>query len=174
MRILGISGSLRAASHNSALLRAATRLAPGNLEVLLYRELGTLPLFNPDLEDPLPPPVAALREQLLACDAVVIASPEYAHGVTGSLKNALDWMVGNESFVHKPVAVWNAAPRSSIAQASLREILRTMSARVIEEASLSVPLLGSSMNEDTIVASPEIGTAIQSALRRLAACATSP
>jgi NAD(P)H-dependent FMN reductase len=167
MKILAISGSLRAASTNSALLRAAARLAPAGIAVELYGELGALPLFNPDIEALDPPAVARLRARLVAADAVVIASPEYAHGVTGAIKNALDWMVGNESFVDKPVALFSAAPRAVHAQAALRETLSVMSARLIDAASIAVPLLGSRLDEDAIVAHPVIAAALQAALRAL-------
>lgn len=105
MKILAISGSLRAASLNSALLRAIARLAPPDISVQLFADLGDLPLFNPDIEATDPPVVARFRAQLLAADAVLIASPEYAHGITGAMKNALDWMVGSQVFVNKPVAL---------------------------------------------------------------------
>src|SRR3569832_2498340 len=119
MKILAISGSLRAASLNSALLRAVARLAPADFSVVLSRSLGDLPLFNPDIEATDPLPVANLRTQILSADALLIASPEYAHGVTGVMKNALDWMVGCEAFVHKPVALLNASPRAVHAQARI-------------------------------------------------------
>jgi chromate reductase, NAD(P)H dehydrogenase (quinone) len=167
MKILAISGSLRKASLNSMLLRAVARLAPAPIQVELYHELGDLPLFNPDLEASDPPVVARLRGQIIAADALIIASPEYAHGVTGVLKNALDWMVGNEAFVNKPVALVNASPRAVHAQAALREILMTMSAQIIEEASIAVPILGSQLNEDGIVAHPTISAALRAALLAL-------
>lgn len=88
MKILAISGSLRKASLNTALLRAVVRISPPEIEAILYHGLGDLPLFNPDIETPEPAPVTALREQILASDALLIASPEYAHGVTGAIKNA--------------------------------------------------------------------------------------
>jgi chromate reductase len=113
VKIFAISGSLRSGSLNSMLLRAAARLAPPGISVELYRDLGTLPLFNPDLEIADPRPVAALHQRIIGSDAVLIASPEYARGVTGAIKNALDWMVGNESFVDKPVGLLNASPRSN-------------------------------------------------------------
>lgn len=167
MKILAISGSLRAASINSALLRAAARLAPPDISIELYRELGDLPLFNPDIEATDPAPVARLRSNIIAADAVLIASPEYAHGVTGVLKNALDWMVGNESFVNKPVALLNASPMSIHAPASLKEIITVMSARIVDEASITVPLRGARLDEQGIVSNPEIAAALIGALRAL-------
>jgi chromate reductase len=160
MRFLAISGSLRQASLNSALLRAVARIAPNRIEVVLYRGLGDLPLFNPDIEPTQPAPVAALREQILASEALLIASPEYAHGVSGVIKNALDWMVGNETFVGKPVALLNASPRATHAQAALRETVSTMSARIVDEACITVPILGSGLDEDGIVRHAEIGPAL--------------
>ncbi len=167
MNILAISGSLRAASNNSALLRAVSRLAPPGIAVELFGDLGNLPLFNPDIEAAHPPVVARFREQLIAADAVIIASPEYAHGVTGSMKNALDWMVGCEAFVNKPVALLNASPRAVHAHASLKETLTVMSAVIVEEASIAVPVLGSSLDEEGIVAHPEISRRLIGALRSL-------
>jgi NAD(P)H-dependent FMN reductase len=168
MRVLAISGSLRAASLNTALLRALARIAPRGIEVVLCRGIGDLPLFNPDIEATDPAPVADLRAQITAADALLIASPEYAHGVTGVIKNALDWMVGNESFINKPVALLNASPRATLAQAALRETISTMSARIIDEACISVPILGSGLDEEGIVRHPEIGPALLAALRALA------
>jgi NAD(P)H-dependent FMN reductase len=167
VRIFAISGSLRSGSLNSMLLRAAARLAPSGISVELYRDLGALPLFNPDLETKYPRPVAALRQRIIASDAVLIASPEYAHGVTGAIKNALDWMVGNESFVDKPVGLLNAAPRATIAHAALRETLATMSAHIVPAACVTVPVLGSGLDEDGIVSHVEIGSEIVSVLNAL-------
>ena len=172
LTILAISGSLRKASINTSLLRAVVRLAPADIKVALYRGLGELPLFNPDIESPEPAPVADLRQQIVAADAVLIASPEYAHGVTGVMKNALDWMVGNESFVYKPVALLNASPRASHAQAALRETLVTMSARILEPACITLPLLGAGIDEDGIVDHPQIRLQILTVLDAInAACA---
>jgi chromate reductase len=149
------------------LLRAAARLAAPEISVEVYRDLGTLPLFNADLEHSDPAPVAALRQRIISADAVLIASPEYAHGVTGVIKNALDWMVGNESFVGKPVGMLNTSARATIAQAALRETLLTMSAHVVPEACVTVPILGSGLDEDAIVRHPEIGPQVAGALRAL-------
>jgi len=165
VRILAISGSLRAASLNSALLRAVAGLAPSDIYIELFTELGNLPLFNPDLEITDLPPVADFHARLVKADGVIIASPEYAHGVTGVMKNALDWMVGSEAFVNKPVALLNASSRATIAQASLKETLTVMSAQVVEAASITLPIIGSNLDELGIAAHPSISTSIREALR---------
>lgn len=162
--ILAISGSLRAASMNSALLRAAARLAPPDIHVELFGELDRLPLFNPDIEITDAPPVVSFRARILEADGILIASPEYAHGITGVIKNALDWMVGCEAFVNKPVALFNASPRATQAQASLQEIITVMSARIVEEASITLPILGSNLDESGMINHPAISTALRNAL----------
>lgn len=88
--VLAISGSLRAGSSNTALLHAAQLVAPPGLEIEVYAALGGLPIFNPDLDEVLPPPVAELRRKVRSAGALLICSPEYARGVAGGLKNALD------------------------------------------------------------------------------------
>ena len=153
VNILGLSGSLRAASVNSMLLRAMARLAPRHIHVSVFNGLGELPLFNPDLEANLPAPVAAFHRAVAHADALLFASPEYAHGVTGTIKNALDWLVGFEPFASKWVAVLNAAPRAHHADDALRETLKTMAAVIVEPASISIPLLGAGLDEAAIEAS---------------------
>ena len=141
IRVLAVSGSLRRASSNTAVLGAAARAAPDGMEVTLYAGLAQLPAFNPDDDGPgaaPPEAVAALRKAVDRADALLLAVPEYAHGVPGALKNALDWLVSVETFPGKPVALINASPRATHAQAALREVLATMSARVVEEACVSL------------------------------------
>ncbi len=150
------------------LLKALSLLLPSGSVLRFYEGLGNLPHFNPDLDvEPAPPPVGAFREQLRWADAVVISSPEYAHGVPGSLKNALDWVVGSGDLVEKPVALLNASPRSTFAQAALAETLRTMSAVVLEEASVTIPLRGSKQNAEEIAANSELAALLQTALQVL-------
>lgn len=142
-RILTIPGSLRAHSTNTELLRAAALVAPDGVTVTMYDGLGTLPHFNPDVEEGvLPAVVVELRSAIATADAVIICSPEYAHGVPGSLKNALDWLVGGPEMVGKRVALWHATTWSTHAPAQLAEILRTMSAEVLVEAGLTINLRG--------------------------------
>jgi chromate reductase, NAD(P)H dehydrogenase (quinone) len=141
MRILAISGSLRSISSKTTVLRAAQLLAPPGVEVILYEGLGALPHFNPDLDGDEPPQlVLELRSAVGLADGLLISSPEYAHGVPGSLKNALDWLVASVEFPNKAVALLNTSPRSTHALAQLSEILTTMSARLILEASLTLAL----------------------------------
>ncbi len=168
MKILAISGSLRAASINSALLRAAARLAPEGMALRLFGGLGDLPLFNPDIEASDPAPVRLFRAQLREADALLFASPEYAHGVTGALKNGLDWMVGSDVFVDKPVAVFNASPMSVHAHASLIETLGVMSARLLAKACIELPLRGARLDEDGIVADAGMAAALRRGLDTLA------
>ena len=126
-----------------------------------------MPLFNADLEARDPEPVARLRARIIAADALLVASPEYAHGVSGVIKNALDWMVGNESFVGKPVALLNASPRAVHAAAALRETLVTMSAILVEAACIEWRVLGSGLDEDGLVADPAFGHALAAGLLAL-------
>lgn len=175
-RILCLSGSLRAVSANTALLRAACALAPQELELALFGRMGELPLFNPDLDaEPLPPAVLALREAVGASDAVVIACPEYAHGVPGPFKNLLDWLVSSLEFPGKPVAQWNASGRGSHhAQDALGEVLRTMSARLLDEAAAAFPLPGAGSSVEALLGDADHVTRIRAALDRLVCALGAP
>ena len=164
LRILAISGSLRQVSSNTALLQAAIAVSPENIEMKLYGGLDKLPHFNPDLEPTEPQSVTDLQTQLRWSDGLIISSPEYAHGVPGVLKNALDWLVSKEEFVGKPVALFNASPRAIYAQASLIEIITTMAGRIVPEASITVSLLGKNLDAAGIVADPEISSTLQAAI----------
>lgn len=168
IRILAISGSLRRGSSNTALLAAAARLAPEAVDVAIYGELAGLPPFNPDLDDHAPDTVVRFRTQLRACEAVVISSPEYAHGVPGALKNALDWVVASGELIDKPVALINASARAVRAWTSLRDTLRAMSARVISAASITIPLSGDASDTRSIVEDTRVAGALRMAIGTLA------
>lgn len=156
IRILGLSGSLRKASLNTALLRAATTIAPEGTNLVVYENIGALPLFNPDLEGSEPEAVFDFRDALKAADAVLIASPEYAHGLTGVIKNALDWVVGSNEFSHKPVAILNTAERSHHGWDALMETLPTMDAKIIKAACLTVSLTGLEADPELMIARSSI------------------
>lgn len=167
MRVLALSGSLRAASINAAFCRLLARVAPAGVEVEVFAGMAALPLFNPDLEADPPAAVQTLREAVSQADALVIASPEYAHGISGVMKNGLDWLVSHEGMVGKPVAVVNTSARATHAVAALREVLCTMSARIVEDASLTVPLLGGCVTEEAMAASSPVRAMAQAVLAGL-------
>lgn len=174
MKILTISGSLRAASSNARALDAAILLAPSGWVVRRSRPLDQLPFFNPDVEQAgLPDAAADWRAAIASADALIISSPEYAHGVPGVLKNALDWLVGGIEITDKPVALFNATPPAEFAHASLRETLRVMGARVIDRASIELPLRGRSIDADAIAADRPLAGAIRGAFEALQAAAAS-
>jgi chromate reductase len=167
VKILAISGSLRAASLNTAVLQAAGRLAPDGVNIELFEEIGNLPFFNSDLEgERLPPEVARFRTVIGTAEGLLISSPEYARGVAGVMKNALDWLVGSHEFPGKPVALINTSPRAIHALESLTMTLETMSAQFVKEASISLPLLGTMNDADSISANPEFAAPLRSALDR--------
>lgn len=164
VRLLAVSGSLRQASSNSILLRAAERLCPEGVLLIHYEGIDKLPHFNPDLLENPPEAVAELCSIVGQADGLLISCPEYARGIPGSFKNMLDWLVSSEEFPGKPVALFNASPRASHAQAALRLVLETMSARIIEEASITVNLLSSRLSAESITADPVLGPVIGTAL----------
>jgi len=169
VRVLAISGSLRRASSNGALVGAA-QLASGGVEVSIYRELASLPPFNPDLEEETAPEaVARFRAALQACDAVLISSPEYAHGVPGVLKNALDWVVASGELIDKPVALINTSARATHGWESLARTLLVMSARVLLDASITLPLGGRTPDAESIAADNAIAVPLRGAIAVLAA-----
>ena len=168
-RILAVSGSLRAKSLNTAVLAAVQSLAPAELAVTLHRGLGDLPHFNPDLDTGTPPaPVIAWREAVVAADVLLLCTLEYAHGVPGSLKNALDWLVSYEPFLNKAVAIINARPGATFADASLRETLTVMNARLLPAASVTLPLTSNALDAPALLALPAVRTQLAAALTALA------
>jgi len=168
--ILAISGSLRARSSNTEALRATATLAPVNVSVSIFDGLATLPHFNPDLDlegAAAPPTVEDFRKRIGAADAVLICSPEYAHGVPGSLKNALDWLVSAPGMVCKPIGLLNISPRSSHAFVSLAEILRTMSTVIVPGATVELALAGTGLDAAGIIAVPDFARTLRSAIDSL-------
>jgi NAD(P)H-dependent FMN reductase len=170
IKIIAISGSLRATSLNTAVLHAACRLASAGVKIEIFDGIGQLPFFNSDLEgEHLPQEVANFRAVIGAADGLLISSPEYARGVAGVMKNALDWLVGSQEFPGKPVALINTSPRASHALASLTLTLETMSARLVEGASITLPLLGTVNDAESIAANAELAEPLRQALARYVA-----
>jgi len=149
-------------------------LTSAGVEMALFSGLGGLPHFNPDLDGDAgtpPPRVRSFRRRIRGADALLICSPEYAHGVPGALKNALDWLVSVPDVLYKPVGLLNASPRASHAQASLAETLRTMSMSVIPGASIAVPVIGRSLSAAAIAQDEELAAALRDALAALVSAA---
>jgi chromate reductase len=169
--ILAFSGSLRSASSNTTLLTAAQLVAPDGVTVTLYDGLSQLPHFNPDIEQTaLPNAVEELRASVGHADGLLISSPEYAHGVPGSLKNALDWLVGGFEFVGKPIALLNPSPHSRFAHPQLRETVMVMSGNVIDAASITLPVsgyrssTGHPLDAEGIAAHPDLAPKLREAM----------
>jgi chromate reductase, NAD(P)H dehydrogenase (quinone) len=169
MQILALCGSQRSVSVSAALLRAARELAPAGVEIRLFEDHKRLPLFNPELETTLPEQARLLRDAVTAADAILIASPEYAHGVTGTIKNTLDWLVSHEPFAFKPVAVFNPSYQSYHADEALKETLGMMSADLIADACVRIPVIGSGVALDAIAREPRFASAITCALQAIVA-----
>jgi chromate reductase len=139
MRVLGISGSLRRDSYNSALLRAAAERLPGEVELVTFDRLAEIPAYDADLEaTDAPDAVAELRQAMRDADAVLVSTPEYNHSIPGALKNALDWAsrpAGESALNGTPAAVVSASTGmfgGVWAQAETRKVLGALGGRVVE------------------------------------------
>jgi chromate reductase, NAD(P)H dehydrogenase (quinone) len=189
VRILLVSGSMRAGSSNAAVLRTAQAIAPAGVETRLYAHLAALPHFNPDHDfDPLPPAVIEMRTGIATADAVLFCTPEYAGAMPGSFKNLLDWTVGGGEIYGKPVAWINAsglaAPTGGAhAHASLRIVLGYTGAEIVEDACVRIPIARQMVGEDGLIGDPAVRSGIADALgavvahvraRRLADDSTEP
>lgn len=147
MNVLGIAGSLRQASFNRGLLRAARELAPPGMSIAPF-DLLDLPLYNGDDEAAPPPRAAELRARIRAADAVLIATPEYNYSISGVLKNAIDWgsqPLGANAWDGKPAAIMGAAVSSvgtARAQLHLRQSLTALNMYVLNGPELLVGRAG--------------------------------
>lgn len=134
MHILAICGSLQAKSSNRALIDAAARVLPPDVRLTVYEGLRALPMFDPDLErERTLPIVDELRRAVATADALLVACPEYGHSLPGSLKNAIDWLIGSGELEQKLVAITAAVPhpdRGRKGLAALAQTLGAVSARV--------------------------------------------
>lgn len=172
MRILGISGSIRRASHNRTLLRAAGDSLPPGATLVEWDGLAGLPAFNEDLETAPPPAVRALLGEIASADALLIATPEYNSSLPGALKNALDWAsrpYGANVLRGKPVAVVGASTGlfgAVWAQAEARKVLAASGAQPLE-TELPVGQADTAFAPDGSLADPELATRLRELLREL-------
>jgi chromate reductase, NAD(P)H dehydrogenase (quinone) len=177
MRVLGISGSLRHESHNSALLRAAAERLPAGVELVAFERLGDVSPYDEDVElSGVPAAVQKLREAIRDADAVLIATPEYNHSIPGQLKNALDWAsrpAGQSALNGKPAATIGASTGmfgAVWAQAELRKVLGAMGGRVLE-AELPVSHAADLHRSDRLELPPEQSEHLEEILSELVAAA---
>jgi NAD(P)H-dependent FMN reductase len=171
-RILLISGSLRAGSTNTALLRTASALATQGVVAELYQGAGTLPLFNPDDDIvPLHPAVADLRLRIASSDALLFSTPEYAGDLPGPFKNLLDWTVGGGETYGKPVAWINASGSPTGARnahRSLRTVLGYTGSDIVEAACAHIPVARSAVGPDGRIVDEALREQIAEALSAFA------
>jgi NAD(P)H-dependent FMN reductase len=147
--ILAISGSIRQKSSNTNILRAIATIVPENISYKIYDDIDKFPHFNPDTEEG-NTYVADFRKQLKDVDAVIICTPEYAFGIPGVLKNALDWVVSSGELNEKPIAAISASPMYSggdKAMASLLLTLKALGTKFTEKSSISIPAITKKINE---------------------------
>jgi chromate reductase, NAD(P)H dehydrogenase (quinone) len=149
IKILAIPGSLREKSSSNVIMYAAKHLLPENVEIDFYNGISTLPHF--DDSDKTPESITNLRKKLAEADGILICTPEYAFGVPGSLKNALDWTVGSGELTNKPVAVVTAASGGDKAHAALLLILSALSSNVNPNATLLIPFIRTKVKNGEVV-----------------------
>ena len=177
-RLIGISGALRRASFNTALLNAAIELAPDGCE-LVAGSIRGIPLYDGDLEaeQGIPPAVAELKEQIAQADGLLLFTPEYNNGIPGVFKNAIDWASRPASdipriFYGRPVAVIGASPGgfgTILAQNGWLPVLRTLRTRPWLEGRLLVSRAGSAFNEDGNLTHEEVRAQLRDFLKGFAA-----
>jgi NAD(P)H-dependent FMN reductase len=170
--VLLISGSLRAQSTNTAVLRTAAELAPLDVECTMYGGMVDLPPFNPDYETNLRDAVIALRRAIHEADGLLFCTPEYAGALPGSLKNLLDWTIGDDaprSIYEKRVAWINSSPRGAEgAHRELRVVLSYAHATIVEEACVQVEVTAPMVGPDRTIADPDTRRSIAASVELLA------
>jgi len=175
-RVLLVSGSLRARSTNTAVLRTAQAVAPDDVVTVLYDNVGNLPQFNPDAdESPFPAAVADLRRRIRAADALLFSTPEYAGGLPGPLKNLLDWTIGDDdpgSIYEKPVAWINASVRTAAdAHESLHKVLGYAHASIVEAACAHIPVTSAMVGDEDLIRDGAVRDVIARSLAELVSVA---
>ena len=173
MNVIGLSGSLRAGSHNAKLLRAAGDLLPPEADLTLYEGLNSIPPFDEDDEHTRPESVQALFDAIAQADAVLLATPEYNHSIPGQLKNALDWLsrpLAESPLRNKPAAVVGTSTGlfgAVWAQAEARKVLSAIGARVIDRE-LPIGLADDAFHEHGGLADEDQALALAGILAELA------
>jgi NAD(P)H-dependent FMN reductase len=154
--ILAISGSTREKSTNLNLLHAIADLAADRFALTIFESLAALPHFNPDLDHENPPEkVADFRRMLRQADGIMICTPEYAMGVPGTLKNAIDWTVSSCEFSHKPVALITASTLGEKGHEALLHTLRIIESNMTDKTQLLISHIRTKVNAQGEITDPE-------------------
>ncbi|MBA3682784.1 MAG: NAD(P)H-dependent oxidoreductase [Bacteroidetes bacterium] len=155
-KILAISGSTRERSTNLSLIYAIKELSKEVFEIEVFNEIAGLPQFNPDHDiDPAPQKIFGFRKLLKEADGVLICTPEYAMGVPGTLKNAIDWTVSSAEFSKKPVALITASSMGEKAHTSLLETLKIIEGNITGDTQLLISFAKTKINSDTVITDKE-------------------
>ena len=157
-KILASSGSLRQNSTNLNLIKAIIELYSEKLDIKIFEGLSDIPHFNPDLDNDSPPnKIIDFRRQLNEVDGVLICTPEYAMGVPGTLKNAIDWTVSSCEFSHKPVALITASSDGQKGHRSLLETLKVIECDIPDDSQLLISFVKTKVsNEEKITDRPTL------------------
>ena len=167
-QILAICGSTRQSSTNHKLIQAITELTKQDFELRVFENLAALPHFNPDEDNAdVAPSVTAFRQQLQQADGILICTPEYAHGVPGTLKNAIDWTVSSCEFSGKPTVLVTASTDGKHAHQALLETLRVIEAGNIDELNLLIPFAQTKINRDGKIIDDATLLEVQQLMQRL-------
>jgi chromate reductase, NAD(P)H dehydrogenase (quinone) len=151
-KIFAICGSTRQNSSNLELLQAIAEMMKETVDMTIFREIATLPHFNPDDDnEAVSEKIIDFRNQIRASDGVLICTPEYAMGVPGTLKNALDWTVGSMEFAHKPTALITAATSGEKGHQSLLETLRVIEAKIDDKTELIISFVKTKIKDKQII-----------------------
>jgi chromate reductase len=166
-KILAISGSTRKDSTNRYLINAIDDILKETFIILPYERISLLPHFNPDQTDDAGPEVNNFRELIMQSDAILICTPEYAHGVPGSLKNAIDWTVGTDEFSGKIVMLITASSDGKFGHSSLLETLRVIGAIVPPDIQLLISFVKTKIRQDGIITDSQTMANVKVALNKL-------
>lgn len=172
LTLLAIPGSLRARSSSHVVLQIIAGMIPDHVTFVQYDGVGTLPHF--DDRDDVPAEVTDFRARVAEANAVLICTPEYAHGIPGSLKNALDWTVSSGEFVNKPVGLITASSSGEYGHPALLEVLRAISAHVIDEATLLIPNIRSRFDQQGSFKDEALVQSVKQVVVSLTAAAQEP
>lgn len=169
IKILAIPGSLRGNSSSNLILKEVISLAPAGVLIETYEGVGALPHFNDPAEGP--DIVIEFRQKIKDADAILICTPEYAFGIPGSLKNALDWTVSSGDFVDKPVGLITASSQGEKGHAAMLLVLTAISCKVIDEACLLISFVRAKLDTSGKIREKQLVEDLKKAIQNLALAA---